>query len=143
MNVLKRQQQIDYGKNTLGYVEYLKEVPKSRRTRRHPKTPDIHVHVSKRAFNGVVRRWRQALHEYDPYPRKDIHERQDLTVYTNNSSHYGEKLSFEANNCCCHEGSLSGGEIKLAGKKVFSLKKGHTVGIENWEESLMFFHRII
>jgi len=66
MNVLKRQQQIDYGKNTLGYAEYLKEVPKSRRSRRHPKTPDIILKVSKRAFNGIVKRWRQALHEYDP-----------------------------------------------------------------------------
>ncbi|CAL6305188.1 unnamed protein product [Bathycoccus prasinos] len=81
MNVLKRQQQIDYGKNTLGYAEYLKEVPKSRRSRRHPKTPDISLKVSKRAFNGIVKRWRQALHEQSPWTfiTQRIHRRRILT----------------------------------------------------------------
>ncbi|CAL6314562.1 unnamed protein product [Bathycoccus prasinos] len=74
-------QQIDYGKNTLGYAEYLKEVPKSRRSRRHPKTPDISLKVSKRAFNGIVKRWRQALHEQSPWTfiTQRIHRRRILT----------------------------------------------------------------
>ena len=147
MNVLKRQQQIDYGKNTLGYAEYLKEVPKSRRSRRHPKTPDIILKVSKRAFNGIVKRWRQALHEYDPFPRKDIHKRQDFNMQTYKSSVIREKISSNRKNCSCLNTGLTGEEIELNGRNIISpligFKKDYRLGSENWEESVLFSHLII
>lgn len=62
----QRQKQIDYGKNTLGYQRYTKEVPREKRGKADPCTPDIHSNVSKRAFDGQVKVWRRCLHMYDP-----------------------------------------------------------------------------
>lgn len=39
---------------------------RDRRKKRHPRTPDVHQVTSKRAFDGQVRKWRRALHEWDP-----------------------------------------------------------------------------
>jgi len=62
----QRQKQVDYGKNTLGYDRYTQLVPKERRRRADPKTPDIHARISTKRFNGLVRAWRRRLHEFDP-----------------------------------------------------------------------------
>jgi hypothetical protein len=63
----QRQKQIDYGKNTIGYDRYCADVPRhKRRPGRHPMTPDKTKKVGKKVFDGMVRRWRQALHQYDP-----------------------------------------------------------------------------
>eukprot|EP00887_Chlorella_sp_A99_P005719 scaffold1.g5719.t1 len=62
----QRQKQIDWGKNTLGYQRYRAAVPKHERSRRDAATPDIHQACSKRAFDGQIRKWRRALHSWDP-----------------------------------------------------------------------------
>ena len=65
----QRRKEIAYGKNTLGYERYLAQVPKHKRGARyseHPRTPDSTKKVSKRAFDGTVKAWRRALHEWDP-----------------------------------------------------------------------------
>jgi len=63
-----RQKQIDYGKNTVGYDNYLKLCAKEKRGRdsnRFPLTPDKTDKCSKRAFDGRIKVWRRALHTYD------------------------------------------------------------------------------
>ncbi|XP_065081432.1 histone RNA hairpin-binding protein [Ochlerotatus camptorhynchus] len=62
----RRQKQIDYGKNTLGYENYLEQVPRDQRTKDHPKTPPKHIKYSRRAWDGVVKVWRKQLHCFDP-----------------------------------------------------------------------------
>ncbi|KAJ0397735.1 hypothetical protein P43SY_007203 [Pythium insidiosum] len=62
----QRQKQIDYGKNTLGYDRYCAQVPRHKRRKGDPMTPDKTLKVSKKGFDAMVRRWRQALHRYDP-----------------------------------------------------------------------------
>ncbi|KAG7397566.1 hypothetical protein PHYBOEH_000499 [Phytophthora boehmeriae] len=63
----QRQKQIDYGKNTIGYDRYCAQVPRhARRPGKHPMTPDKTARMGKKVFDGVVRKWRQALHKYDP-----------------------------------------------------------------------------
>jgi len=62
----QRQKQIDYGKNTRGYERYMELVPKHRRRRSDPRTPDKHQKYSKRAWDGLVRKWRRDLHRWDP-----------------------------------------------------------------------------
>lgn len=63
----QRQKQIDYGKNTIGYDRYCAMVPRhQRRPGKHPMTPDKTKKVGKKVFDGFVRKWRQALHKYDP-----------------------------------------------------------------------------
>jgi len=62
----QRQKQIDYGKNTVGYENFIKLIPKDKRLKEHPRTPDKYQVCSKRAWDGQVRKWRRQLHAYDP-----------------------------------------------------------------------------
>eukprot|EP01113_Clastostelium_recurvatum_P017831 TRINITY_DN21046_c0_g1_i1.p1 TRINITY_DN21046_c0_g1~~TRINITY_DN21046_c0_g1_i1.p1 ORF type:complete len:425 (+),score=86.64 TRINITY_DN21046_c0_g1_i1:268-1542(+) len=61
-----RQKQIEYGKSTVGYKNYLDTVPRSKRTREDPKTPNRHQICSKRSWDGQIRKWRRLLHKFDP-----------------------------------------------------------------------------
>lgn len=61
-----RQKQIDYGKNTIGYDEYIRQIPRDERLPHMPQTPDKLQDCSKRSWDGQVRKWRRALHRYDP-----------------------------------------------------------------------------
>lgn len=62
-----RQKQIDYGKNTSGYALYTAQVARSQRKRGdHPWTPNKNQLCSKRSWDGQVRKWRRALHKFDP-----------------------------------------------------------------------------
>jgi histone RNA hairpin-binding protein len=62
----QRQKQIDIGKRTIGYSNYVKEVPRERRGREHPNTPRITKLCSKRSWDGQVKKWRRQLHLWDP-----------------------------------------------------------------------------
>lgn len=67
-----RQKQIDYGKNTTGYALYTAQVPKNQRKRGdHPWTPNKLQVCSKRSWDGQVRKWRRALHKFDPESNED------------------------------------------------------------------------
>jgi len=61
-----RQKQIDIGKNTPGYQNYLKLVPRSQRKRGNPQTPHKYQVCSKRSWDGQIRKWRRLLHKFDP-----------------------------------------------------------------------------
>ncbi|XP_022117817.2 histone RNA hairpin-binding protein [Pieris rapae] len=61
----RRQKQIDFGKNTVGYQNYLSEVPISDRAKEHPKTPDKYSKYSRRSWDMLIKIWRKKLHEYD------------------------------------------------------------------------------
>jgi hypothetical protein len=61
-----RQRQIDIGKATAGYQNYSKIVPKERRKRTDPWTPNKNQVCSKRSWDGQIRKWRRELHQWDP-----------------------------------------------------------------------------
>ena len=67
--ILQRRKDISYGKNTIGYDEYIGRIPKHKRKLNNmetPTTPDPEEDMPARRWQGQVRAWRKALHRYDP-----------------------------------------------------------------------------
>lgn len=83
-----RQKQIEYGKNTDGYRNYIAKVPKDQRVKGMPSTPEKYQKCSKRSWDGQVRKWRRQLHAYDPAPAPlsddlDLIDGEDLSTRFN------------------------------------------------------------
>lgn len=83
-----RQKQIEYGKNTDGYRNYVAKVPKDQRVKGMPSTPEKFQKCSKRSWDGQVRKWRRQLHAYDPAPAPlsddlDLIDGEDLSTRFN------------------------------------------------------------
>jgi hypothetical protein len=64
--VVQRQRQVDFGKNTAGYARYRELVPRAdRRLRGDPETPDASRAFQKKQWDGIARKWRRLLHDFD------------------------------------------------------------------------------
>lgn len=71
----RRQKQIDFGRNTVGYDNYRRQVPKNRREPGQPKTPNMNMKYSRRAWDGLIKVWRKKLHDWDESKAQEGEER--------------------------------------------------------------------
>jgi len=59
----RREKQISYGKNTVDYDRYSLLVHKTDRTDTMPRTPNKHRKYSRRQWDGLVKNWKQRIHQ--------------------------------------------------------------------------------
>ncbi|KAJ8281539.1 hypothetical protein COCON_G00040580 [Conger conger] len=105
----RRQKQIQYGKGTCGYQNYLQQVPKRlRHPGLHPRTPNKYRKYSRRSWDRQVRVWRRALHAWDP-PSGSPHDASSLSQASVESvdpaEHLPELLQRMNTDLCEREGA--------------------------------------
>jgi hypothetical protein len=67
--IRQRRRQVLFGKNTIGYEEFIKKVPKHKRkfkSLEHPQTPDYLADIPTKRWQGQINAWRRSLHKFDP-----------------------------------------------------------------------------
>ena len=58
----RRQKQIDYGKNSVVYQNYIRLVIKTERKNHEPKTPRKNLKWSRRSWDTMIRCWKKDIH---------------------------------------------------------------------------------
>jgi len=62
----RRYHQVELGKKSIGYQNYIRVIPRERRLRYDPQTPPWRdVTINKRRFDGLISAWRRKLHDFD------------------------------------------------------------------------------
>ncbi|VDM16884.1 unnamed protein product [Hydatigera taeniaeformis] len=86
--LLRRQRDIDVGKTTAKYAEYILKVPKPEREKHHPRTPNKFRIVSRRGWDGMIKKWRRDIHNYENLNSDDTWHSlaSDVSVSSNSRS---------------------------------------------------------
>jgi histone RNA hairpin-binding protein len=64
--------QIEYGKITREYSNYVQAVPRDERSDFHPRTPNMKRKYSRRAWDGLIKQWRLNLHIWSDTPQPEL-----------------------------------------------------------------------
>merc|ERR1719367_1758967 len=68
----RRTKQIDYGKNSVAYDNYISKVPKDRRPFYLPRTPDKNLKYSRRQWDGLIKAWKLQIHSWNAEKDSDV-----------------------------------------------------------------------
>jgi len=73
----RRQKQIDYGKNSIAYDNYVNKVPKDKRSFNLPRTPDKNLKYSRRQWDGLIKAWKLQIHSWNAKGDTDVFQKID------------------------------------------------------------------
>jgi len=73
----RRQKQIDYGKNSVAYDNYVNKVPKDKRSFNLPRTPDKNLKYSRRQWDGLIKAWKLQIHSWNAKGDTDVFQKID------------------------------------------------------------------
>ena len=63
----RRQRQLNYAKNCLGYGNYIKNISRNERIQStHPQTPNKFQKCSSRSWDGQIKKWKSLIHQWEP-----------------------------------------------------------------------------
>jgi len=82
----RRQKQLDYGKVTVDYEEYLNEIPREERKIFHPRTPDKYQKASRRHFDSQIKNWKKSIHSWRELGDKSDNREQAKAIRNNPAS---------------------------------------------------------
>ena len=104
--ITQRMRQIDIGKNTPEYKNYIATIPKNKRESHHPRTPNPKYKMPNKHWKTAVNRWRKALHAFDlDAPQKNNDENNNHNHDNNDDNNNKENKN---DNNCKSENSTPG-----------------------------------
>lgn len=103
----RRQKQINYAKNCLGYGTYLKNIARSQRTLpMHPQTPNKFQKCSSRSWDGQMKKWKALIHQWDPVNAAKIGMKSEDEIKQTENESIGTDCSLDQTSTDTLEGSF-------------------------------------
>merc|ERR1712013_763165 len=103
--ITQRMRQIDIGKATDGYRNYLERVPRAQRKPHHPRTPNPRQKMPNKWWKKAINKWRKALHAFDDGTKQNQNQKSNSKTEQKMKVKEEQKVKMEddAKDFCCEK----------------------------------------